>query len=105
MASSVFASSGVAMIAVALIASSVHADVHAASDIAASGGPIGTRRVQEIDAPTQSPVDAVLDQRVGAGRHWRIHTSRGAIHVWIPADYDPATAATVVFVHGYWIQI
>ncbi len=35
------------------------------------------------------------------GRAWRVETERGPIHVWVPAGYDPATAATVVFVHGY----
>jgi hypothetical protein len=27
------------------------------------------------------------------------------VHAWAPADYDAATAATVVFVHGYWIGV
>ncbi len=35
------------------------------------------------------------------GTHWRLSTSRGPVHVWIPASYDPDTALTVVFVHGY----
>src|SRR6185312_98882 len=43
-----------------------------------------------------------LDEIAARGQSWRIETERGAVHVWIPADYDPATAATVVFVHGYW---
>lgn len=54
-------------------------------------------------APDLPPAAAVLDERVQAGRHWRLETRRGAVHVWVPADYDAATAATVVFVHGYWI--
>jgi hypothetical protein len=62
-----------------------------------------------IDAPrpadgTAAPRD-LLDERVQAGQHWRLDTSRGAIHVWIPADYNAATAATIVFVHGYWIDV
>ena len=43
-----------------------------------------------------------LEQRVQAGRHWRMETAHGAVHVWIPAGYD---AATVVFVHGYWVDV
>jgi hypothetical protein len=35
------------------------------------------------------------------GTHWRLETARGAIHVWMPDGYDPHTARTVVFVHGY----
>ena len=36
------------------------------------------------------------------GKHWRIKTAQGAVHVWVPAGYDRATAGTVVYVHGYW---
>jgi hypothetical protein len=39
---------------------------------------------------------------VEGGRHWRIKTDEGAVHVWVPADYDRATAGTVVYVHGYY---
>ena len=39
---------------------------------------------------------------VEGGRHWRIKTAQGAVHVWIPPGYDRATAGTVVYVHGYW---
>jgi hypothetical protein len=35
------------------------------------------------------------------GTHWRLETDRGPIHVWMPDGYDPKTAKTVVFVHGY----
>ncbi len=41
--------------------------------------------------------DSVLD-----GRHWRIQTAQGAVHVWVPPGYDRETAGTVVYVHGYW---
>lgn len=36
-----------------------------------------------------------------AESHWRLATERGPVHVWIPDDYDRATALTIVFVHGY----
>jgi hypothetical protein len=42
-----------------------------------------------------------LELRVAAGEHWRLETTRGPVHVWIPPHYDATTAATVVFVHGY----
>ncbi len=35
------------------------------------------------------------------GTHWRLETARGPVHVWMPDGYDPRTARTVVFVHGY----
>jgi hypothetical protein len=36
------------------------------------------------------------------GKHFRIKTSRGAVHVWVPPDYDRETAGTVIYVHGYY---
>ncbi len=51
--------------------------------------------------------ESKLDKRedtVAGGKHWRIMTPSGAVHVWIPENYDRATAGTVVYVHGYWID-
>jgi hypothetical protein len=42
------------------------------------------------------------EDTVAGGKHWRIKTNAGAVHVWVPANYDRATAGTVVYVHGYW---
>ena len=42
-----------------------------------------------------------LPEIASHGHSWRLDTERGAVHVWIPESYDPATAATIVFVHGY----
>jgi hypothetical protein len=42
------------------------------------------------------------EDKVEGGLHWRIKTDAGAVHVWVPADYDRATAGTVVYVHGYY---
>ena len=49
----------------------------------------------------ESPL-AKTEDRVLGGKHWRIKTAQGAVHVWVPAGYDRATAGTVVYVHGYW---
>lgn len=76
-------------IAVTLAAGPVHAEL----------------RAPELAVSAPRTPDAVLDDRVRAGRHWRLETARGVVHVWVPADYDAATAATVVFVHGYWIGV
>lgn len=49
--------------------------------------------------------DLRLDKRedtVLGGKHFRIKTARGAVHVWVPPDYDRETAGTVVYVHGYY---
>lgn len=67
--------------------------------------PPGAIALPDAAAPAPQPAEAVLDERVAAGRHWRLDTARGAVHVWIPAGYDPVTAAAVVFVHGYWIGV
>jgi hypothetical protein len=51
--------------------------------------------------------DGRLDKRedtVAGGRHWRIKTAQGAVHVWIPDGYDRTTAGTVVYVHGYYVD-
>jgi hypothetical protein len=58
-----------------------------------------------VAARLRMPHDRTLDELVARGRHWRIQTQRGAIHAWTPAGYDPTTAVTVVFVHGYWVTI
>lgn len=39
---------------------------------------------------------------VAGGTHWRLRTAQGAVHVWVPENYDRETAGTVVYVHGYW---
>ncbi|MDQ3365960.1 MAG: hypothetical protein M3680_11085 [Myxococcota bacterium] len=47
------------------------------------------------------PAAAELQALVARGRHWRLETPRGPVHVWAPEGYDAATATTVVYVHGY----
>jgi hypothetical protein len=42
------------------------------------------------------------EDEVLGGRHWRIKTAQGAVHVWVPPGYNRDTAGTVVYVHGYW---
>ncbi len=52
--------------------------------------------------------DSRLDKRedtVAGGTHWRIKTAQGAVHVWIPEGYDRTTAGTVVYVHGYYVDV
>ena len=41
------------------------------------------------------------EDTVEGGKHWRIETDAGAVHVWVPPAYDRSTAGTVVYVHGY----
>jgi hypothetical protein len=91
---------GVAMI-VALLAAPARADDPDLDDVV----PVPAVVEPDPAPPTPDPGLAVLEERAQAGRHWRLTTSRGAVHIWVPADYDAATAATVVFVHGYWTDV
>lgn len=63
--------------------------------------PLPHARAKETD-------DGRLDKRedkVAGGTHWRIKTAQGAVHVWIPDGYDRTTAGTVVYVHGYYVDV
>src|SRR4029078_5438182 len=42
------------------------------------------------------------EDTVAGGKHFRIKTRAGAVHVRVPANYDRATAGTVIYVHSYW---
>jgi hypothetical protein len=97
------------VVVLALLTSSARADLHAA-EAAAPSEMIEVGHAAAADAPVQRAAaqrapDAILDERVQAGRTWHLDTARGAVHVWVPEGYDAATAATVVFVHGYWIHV
>jgi len=35
------------------------------------------------------------------GEHFRWETEHGPVHLWLPENYDPRTAGTVIYVHGY----
>jgi hypothetical protein len=39
------------------------------------------------------------------GSHWRLQTDHGAVHVWRPKGYQPDSAGTVVYVHGYYTDV
>lgn len=53
--------------------------------------------------PVQPTADAhVLTEAAKAGQHWRIDGPRGPIHVWVPPGYHAETAATILYIHGYY---
>jgi hypothetical protein len=89
--------------AVTLAVSSAHADVASLTDFVLAGERADPTLLQLPPPPT--PHEVALDDAVAAGRHWRLDTERGPVHVWTPANYDAATAATVVFVHGYFVSV
>lgn len=45
------------------------------------------------------------EDTVAGGAHFRIAARPGAIHVWVPPGYDRATAGTVIYVHGYYVDV
>jgi len=56
--------------------------------------------------PDQAGARAIrIADAVAAGRAWRLTTSHGPVHVWIPDGYHPDGAATVVYVHGYYTDV
>lgn len=66
---------------------------------AAEKPPVAPSRPRIVDDGT-SRLDKKEDIVLG-GKHWRIKTAQGAVHVWAPPGYDRETAGTVVYVHGY----
>jgi hypothetical protein len=50
--------------------------------------------------PARADDPSRLDAAVAAGHHWRLATPSGPVHVWTPASYHPATAITLIYVHG-----
>ena len=89
--------------AVLSLSATAHADVRSLTDFVLSADRVDAPQLTLAPAPT--PQEEALDELVGQGRHWRLETDRGPVHVWIPAGYDAATAATIVFVHGYWVTV
>ena len=58
---------------------------------------IRTRVHDDGESPLEKTEDTVL-----GGKHFRIKTAEGSVHVWAPEGYDRDTAGTVIYVHGYW---
>lgn len=46
-----------------------------------------------------------VGEGITIGEHTRLETAQGPVHVWTPQGYDPDTAMTVVYVHGYSIDV
>jgi hypothetical protein len=86
-----------------LAAADARADVPSLTDFVLAGEKPHPSLLHAPPPPTAQ--ELALDEAVAAGRHWRVETERGPVHVWIPARYDAATAATVVFVHGYFVSV
>ncbi len=85
-------------------------DVPVTTPTPASPPPVSRARLsvstpRTIRPRIQDDGESRLDKKedtVAGGRHFRIKTAQGAVHVWFPENYDRETAGTVVYVHGYW---
>jgi hypothetical protein len=66
--------------------------------------PIPRAPLHHVKDDGESRLDKV-ENEVAGGKHWRIMTPNGAVHVWVPSGYDRATAGTVVYVHGYYVDV
>jgi hypothetical protein len=53
----------------------------------------------------EAPAPATLSELVEGGRHWRLSTARGPIHVWTPRGYNARRAETIVYVHGFYTYV
>jgi hypothetical protein len=51
------------------------------------------------------PEPITTEKLVAEGRHWRLTTKRGPVHVWIPRGYNPRRADTVIYVHGLYTKV
>jgi hypothetical protein len=74
-------------------------------EIAPASSETRAMRVEVASSSTEAPPPPTVEAAVAAGRHWRLDTARGPVHVWTPAGYEPATAMTIVYVHGYWVDV
>ena len=59
------------------------------------------------EAPAEAPAEQppTPEELVAAGQAWTLDTPHGHVHVWIPDGYDAETAATIVYVHGYYVDV
>ncbi len=60
-------------------------------------------RIEEAALASEGPPTPY--ELATAGYAWRLSTRRGPVRVWAPNGYDPATAATVIYVHGYYVGV
>jgi hypothetical protein len=53
----------------------------------------------------ESPAPVTVESLVADGKHWRLTTPAGPVHVWVPKKYNPKRAETIIYVHGYYIYV
>ena|SRR5437868_53238 len=63
-------------------------------------GGVVAGQTQKLAGPIDAPHP--LTVAVAQGKHVRIDGPHGPIHVWTPPSYHADTAATIVYLHGYY---
>jgi hypothetical protein len=53
----------------------------------------------------EPPPPVTLSELVEGGRHTRLATAHGPVHVWVPKGYKPRRAETIVYVHGLYAHV
>jgi hypothetical protein len=53
----------------------------------------------------EQPPQPTAAELVAEGHHWRLATAHGAVHVWIPKGYRVRTAETIIYVHGFYVNV
>ncbi len=56
-------------------------------------------------APQAASPDSEPEAAARDGWHRALRTSRGTVHVWTPAGYEPSTAGVLLYVHGYYTDV
>jgi hypothetical protein len=65
--------------------------------------PTGELSSSSVRRERRPPVTAA--SLVEEGKYWRLTTPHGPVHVWTPKRYKPRRATTIVYVHGYYVNV
>jgi hypothetical protein len=93
------------ILAVSMMAGLVAAPGARAETSVSSGRRVEAAVGGEASAPAEAQDLDPVGEGIMIGDHERLETPRGPVHVWTPRGYDPETAITIVYVHGYQIDV
>jgi hypothetical protein len=61
--------------------------------------------VSSSSVANDPPPPVTVSELVEGGKHVRLATKHGPVHVWMPKGYEPRRAETIVYVHGYFVDV
>jgi hypothetical protein len=91
----------VSMVAGLTTASIARADTSSSPERLGDAAALADEAFASVGAQDLDPVG----EGIMIGDHARLETARGPVHVWTPRGYAPETAITIVYVHGYQIDV